>query len=205
MRDSFVLQLSTIDTNMDGESPRLTFSSGMVSVYHDEGVTMSSRRWIHSKNSRWESSHHSLRNCSETVALDSANNVCHFQTVSYGSGSIEYTSPNIADGGLQAPRKPLRRESLEEEIDMTEAWSHGLSEHSPSSLGDGPHMVEACPHELSEHISPCRNDNDSDRTAPLDYPILPTSSPRTTIRLRAIRPPTKPVRRVSCDPLCSIS
>ena len=134
----------------------------------------------HSKNSRWESSHHSLRNCSETIALDTANNLCHIQTVSYGCGRVEYTFQEIVDGHLQPPRKPLRRESLE----------------------GGFHIIEVCPHGLSEDTS-CLDDRNLDRTAPLDHPILCTSSPRTTIRLRAIRPPTKPVRKVSCEPLGS--
>ena len=178
----FTVELSTIVTNMDGEGNHCSIHSNILRSVccvpsHRLGSGMSSSRWIDSKNRRWESSHHSWRHGSGTAATHSANSLSQFGTIANCSGGGEYSDHQAAvERRLQAPRKPTRSESLDRGFHIEEDCHHG---HSGQSHG------------LDKH--------DFGRPTPWDCPILSVSSPRTTIR---IRPPTKPVRRNSCEWAC---
>ena len=145
----------------------------------DDDSSMRSRtRWIDSKNTRWESSHCSWEDDSETGVFDSAKSLSRFETIEYGRGAAEGYGDQqaVVDCGQWAPRKPLRRESME----------------------TGFHRrTEACPCDYSRKSHP-HDGNDSGR-APVDYLSLPSSPPRSTIQFQAIRPPRKPVRQVSYE------
>ena len=154
----------------------------MVSLYsvHDDGSCMgSTTRWIDSRHSRWESSNRSCweQYSSETAAADGARDLSRFETIGYNSGGAGCTDLQaFVDSGQWAPRKPLRRESLE--------------------TGFHVGTESACPREFSGR-NHCHNENNS-KQAIVDCRTLPSSSsPRTTITCQGIRPPRKPVRQVS--------
>ena len=142
----------------------------------------STRRSITSKYSRWESNLRSWGNDSETSAANSStNSLSRFDTFEYGRGRCT-DQEIVLDCAQWPPRKPLRKESLTTEF-------HGI----------GSSIEDACPcnHTGQTH----QHEMNGSERAIIDYSMLASSSsPRTTIKFRAIRPPRKPVRQVSSEP-----
>ena len=178
---------------MDGKDPHYSFSSsGMLSLYDvddDDDDTSrgvcSRRRWINSRNSRWESSNLSWENDLGTTAADSPprrpslfETSMEYAGIGGAAGCMDDQEQAMVDCSQWAPRKPLRRDSFEKGF-------HSRMDPCPFDYYSG----QETPH---HH----HNDNDSGR-AIVDYLTLPSSSPRTSINFRTIRPPRQPVRQVS--------